>query len=199
MTDDRKVIPLKTKYKKNLLATTPNDVRAAATATLGFILFIMVGLNSSFFSSQEPQESSGARGIASVPQTVETEWRTQLKKLDAKKIVAEKAVKPTTMDSLSFGLLEGKYSMKVQGGRVTQIDFGQAESQQPKVLQDRIQFIHQFADVFVPGFKLAQKAGVEKENTGFKETYRVESEWGESWFDFHLDEHKRLISLEIKK
>ncbi|MBY0316764.1 MAG: hypothetical protein K2Q26_14680 [Bdellovibrionales bacterium] len=198
MSDDRKVIPLKTKYKKSLVSTTPNDVRAAATATLAFTLFLMVGLNSSLFSgSKEPQ--TNLRGIASVSKGVETEWRENIEKLNSKEMVVESAKRPSPMDSLSFGLLEGKYSMKVQGGRITQIEFDRNEKHQPKTLQDRIQFIHKFADVFVPGFKVAQKAGIEKVDTGFRETYRVDSAWGETWFDFQLDDQKRLISLEVKK
>ena len=200
MTDDRKVIPLKTKYKKHLISTTPNDVRAAATATLGFILFIMVGLNFSFFHADPGVDKSvGGRSIASVPPVIETEWRHNIEKLNAKEISAETAKKPSSIDSLTFGLLEGKYSMKVDGGRVTQIEFSHHEAHQPQALQDRLQFIQKYADAFVPGFKLAQKSGIEKVEGGFKETYRVESSWGETKFDFHLDEQKRLILLEVKK
>lgn len=201
MTDDRKVIPLKTKYKKHLISTTPNDVRAAATATLGFILFMMVGLNFSFFQAEpNVDKSAGGRSLASVPPVIETEWRHNIEKINDKEAVAEIAKKPTSIESLNFGLLEGKYSIKVEGGRVTQIEFAHRDATyQPQAVQDRIQFIHKFADAFVPGFKLAQKSGVEKEDGGFKESYWVESSWGRTKFDFHLDEQKRLISLEVKK
>ncbi len=199
MSNDRKVIPLKTKYKKHLVSTTPNDVRAAGVATLGLIIFMMVGLNSSLFSNSSDSKDNNSRGIASVPAAIETEWRSNIQKLNTAEINSEAGKKPSRLDSLSFGLLEGKYSMKVEGGRVTQIEFDRGDQHQPQSLKDRIQFIHKFADVFVPGFKLAQKAGIEKTEDGYRETYRVDSAWGETWFDFHLDEQKRLISLDVKK
>lgn len=180
--------------------TTPNDVRAAATATIALVLFLMVGLNSRMFNAQEnlqvESKEGFQRGIASVPKMIEPQWRKNLSGLN-KDMIAQSAHKPTPIESLNFGILEGKYAMQVQGGRVTLIEFADAHNMNPKFLQDRMGFIQQFSTTLAPNLKSIEKLSYAKSGEGYKEVFKVMAD-EELYFEFQLDDKNRLLSLKIK-
>lgn len=202
MSDDRKIIPFKKKFKKKLVSTSPNDMRAAATATLGFILFIMIGVNSAYFSkivgSESEFQANVERGLASVPKVMETQWKQNLKAI-AKEGVNEKQIarQPSTIDQLNFGMLQGQYSLQVKDGHVVSIRLN-PDHAEGKVLTDRLDFIHNYAEVLAPGLKLAKKISTETEVHGFKESYQIEGANGSQTMSFHLDNQQRLISVDVK-
>lgn len=201
MGDERKVIPLNAKFKKQMVRTTPNDLRAAAAGTIALILFLMVGFNFSFFDSKRDQQaqisSRVQRSIASVPSVVEPQWQRSLTQLK-KEMVTQTAPKPSAIDSLNFGLLEGKYSMQLRGGRITQISLAPLHNVEPKSLGDRLRFIQQYAVAFAPDFKSAEKMRIEKSDEGVKEVYKVVTSRGAQTFEFMIDDQDRLLSLDVK-
>lgn len=199
--NDRKVIPLNAKFKKQSVKTTPNDLRAAATATIAFMLFLMVGFNFSMFQVDREEQiakaSSRARGIASVPKNIEPAWQKNLAQMNPS-MISHSARKPTALEALSFGSLEGKYAMRIDGGRITQIELSDMDRAQPKVLSDRISFIQKNALALAPGFKAAEKVRVEASDIGTKEIYKVQTASGFKTFEFQIDGQDRFISLDIK-
>lgn len=201
MAKDRKVIPFTGKYKKALTRTTPNDLRAAATGTLGFILLLMIGLNFSLFETktfdQDSLNKNVRRGIASVPKVFEPQWKRNISG-EAESIHLKPARKPSPLDNLNFGLLEGKYSVHIEKGHVVNINFSESTDVNPTPLSDRAQFIKEYSPVFISEFQSAAKIGSEQVGNGYKETYRVKSKKGESIFEFHLDQNNRLMSLSVK-
>jgi hypothetical protein len=198
---ERKVIPLNAKYKKQLLTTTPNDLRAAATGTIAFLLFLMVGFNYNMFevkrTEQVAMNQKMERGIASVPKLMDPQWQRSLSHMN-KDMIAQAGHKPTALESLNFGILEGKYAMRLEGGRLMQIELSDIDKDQPKVLSDRMSFIQEYAKALAPGFKSVEKMRIEASAVGTKETYKVDTAQGTRYFEFQLDGQKRFISLDIK-
>lgn len=201
MAKDRKVLPFTGKFKKQSPRLSENDRRAAATATIGFVLFLMVGFNFSLFEAkglrQDDVSSGVRRGIASVPVAYEPQWRKNLAQINSK-IIAESSLRPSTIDKLNFGLLAGEYSMKIDRGHITKIEFAKAENTAPRLLGDRKEFLSEYAQAFVPGFKSVRKLASEQADKGFVENYEVISSKGSSTFKFHLDFDERFLSLDVK-
>lgn len=199
MNDDRKVIPLNTKFKKQLVMTTPNDLRAAATGTIALLMFIMVGFNFSMFqvkpAEQAKYDQNVSRGIASVPKLIEPQWERSLANL-SRGMIAQSGKKPTAIESLNFGYLEGRYSMNVEGGRIMQIKL--SDDGAPRAMMDRLAFIQKYSGALAPGFKAAEKVRIEASQVGFKELYKVETAKGSKMFEFQIDDQDRLVSLDIK-
>jgi len=190
--NDRKVIPLNAKFKKQM--TTPNDLRAAATGTIALFMFIMIGFNFSMFQARTDADTS--RSIASVTQGLEPQWQDSLAHLN-RHMLTQAGHRPTAVEALSFGPLEGQYSVDIQDGAVQKIRFANQTSE-PKVLDDRLNFIRNYAGALAPGFKAAEKIRVEASDDGFKETYKVDTDGGAKVFEFQIDKHNRLVSLDIK-
>jgi hypothetical protein len=200
MAKDRKVIPFTGKYKRMPNAKN-QEMRATAAVSIIFMMFLVMSFNFSMFEAKyfgQPKGSSEVlRGIASVPKAFEPQWKKNLSQVN-KNMILETSRRPTAIENLNFGILEGKYSLKIEDGRVRNIEFSRAENVFPKALKNRGEFISDFASAFVVGFRSANRVGSEVEPTGVREIYKVMSEKGESIFEFHLDEQQRLVSLNIK-
>jgi hypothetical protein len=192
--NNRKVIPFTGKYKKQPRLSL-EDQKRGTMATVGFVLFLMIGFNFAMFETRFGQDEG--RGIASVPTNYEPQWKESLSKMN-KYTISKTAKKPTSIESLNFGPLAGQYGMRLANGRITQIHFLKNENGEPQTLGDRSQFIKDYSSAFVSGFMTVDKVRFEKDADGFKETYRVFSHTGESFFEFHFDDQKRFVSLSIK-
>ena len=197
---DRKVIPLKAKFKSEaLMATSPSDLKAVSAGSLALLMVLMVGFNFSMFANKKSaitQEQNMQRGIASVPSVIHPQWQRGLAELN-RNMITQAGRKPTTLESFNYGVLEGKYALNVDGGRITEIKLSH-DSEDPKILNDRLRFIQDNALTLAPGFKAAEKVRVEASNVGIKETYKVDTKTGQKVFEFQIDDQDRLVSLNIK-
>jgi hypothetical protein len=196
---DRKVIPFTGKYKKPP-GYKQEELRKATTIGLVFMMFMMMAFNFSMFEAklfQKDESASVLRGIASVPKAFEPQWKKNLSEINDK-MISESARKPTAVENLNFGVLEGKYTLKVLDGHVIQIDFAKLENREPHLLQDRSRFVSEYASAFMVGFRFIDRLATIKDAEGTKETFRVRSDKGESIFEFHLDPQDRFVSLSVK-
>ena len=144
MSDDRKVIELNVEQKQNTVEASPGDLKTAVAGSIALVLFIMTGVNFSLFDDASHIDDS-QRGIASIQNTVAPKWKKSLSQIN-KGMVSDVARKPSAVDDLSYGDLEGRYALKIRGGQVTSIEF--AEQGEPKALTDRTEFLQRHASVF---------------------------------------------------
>jgi hypothetical protein len=201
MSNDRKVIPFRKKFKTHSVKTTPNDLRAAATGTLALILLLMVGFNFRVFESspqvQANMPTSAQRGLASVPQVMEPQWKKSLSELGAKSIHA-KAQKPSALDRLTYGYLQGNYAFTVDKGVVTNIRFSDSSEGNPQKMASGAQFIQQFSDVLVPQFVGISTSKREATSTGFKEIYNLKTQSSEKIIELDLDQNNGLLGVAVR-
>lgn len=201
MSDERKVIPFKKPFKKQLVKTTPNDLRAAATGTIAFILLLMVGLNFQIFEgSKEAQASrqmSMNRGLASVPKVLEPQWKKSLSELGEKEIVA-KGTRPSAIDSLTYGYLKGNYSFTVEKGVVKNIQFTNSSESQPQVVSNTQKFLQDYSSAIVPKLDGILNSKREATDAGFKEVYSIQSEGSTKTVEFQLDKNNGLLGITVQ-
>lgn len=197
MSDDKKVVRLNTKFKNNSFLASTMDVKTAATSTIALILFIMAGVNFSLFQDVkiDAHNEQVKRGIASVPKVMVPQWRKNLGQINSA-MIAEVAKKPSAVENLGFGDLEGRYSLDVQDGIVKQIQFSQQG--EPKRLEDHTDFLFRHASAFGEGVSEVERVSIRAVKNGRFETYRLVSESGESFVELHLDSKGRLLSAEVK-
>ena len=201
MSDERKVIPFKKSFKKQLVRTTPNDLRAAATGTIAFILLLMVGLNFQIFEGSKEAQASRQmnmnRGLASVPKVLEPKWKKSLSELGEKEIVA-KGVRPSAIDSLTYGYLKGNYSFTVEKGVVKNIQFTNFNESQPQVVSNTQKFLTDYSMAIVSKLDGILNSKREATPAGFKEVYSIQSEGATKTVEFQLDKNNGLLGITVQ-
>ncbi|MCB9072740.1 MAG: hypothetical protein H6623_03895 [Bdellovibrionaceae bacterium] len=200
MSDDRKVIPINSKFKKQVIKTTPNDLRAAATGTLAFILLLMVGFNFQIFETNNQELAGGnvsQRGLASIHKSMDPQWTKSLSQLGSQNI-RYKGHRPSTLESLTYGYLQGNYSFNVEKGLVTNIQYSHDGQGQPQKMLNGAQFIKQYADVLVPQYVGISGSKREVLPGGIKETYTLKTASDEKAIEFQLDRNNGLMAVTVR-
>jgi hypothetical protein len=201
MSDERKVIQFKKPFKKQLVKTTPNDLRAAATGTIAFILLLMVGLNFQIFEgskeAQAHRQQSMNRGLASVPRVLEPRWKKSLSELGEKEMVV-KGMRPTAIDSLTYGYLKGNYSFTVEKGVIKNMQFSNVNESQPQVVSNTQKFLNDYSSAIVPKFDSILSSKREVTQNGFKEVYNIQSEGTTKTVEFQLDKNNGLLGITVQ-
>lgn len=201
MSDERKVIPFKKPFKKQMVRTTPNDMRAAATGTLAFILLLMVGFNFRVFEGSNEAQANRAqnmqRGLASVPKVLEPQWKKSLSELGDKEIVSQ-GNRPSAVDNLTYGYLKGNYSFTVEKGIVKNIQFANASESQPQVVSNRNKFINDYASAIVPDMKSIVSSKREAIDGGYREIYNIQTATATKTVEFKMDKNNGLLGITVQ-
>lgn len=110
--------------------------------------------------------------------------------------------KPTAIDDLNFGILEGKYSMHFEGGKVDQIQFVRDETrakEQPYLVADPKEFLKEYQNLFSISFEFVKENTARQlANQSANKTYSLfkgDKEVGTAQFE--LDSEGRLIKLNL--
>lgn len=201
MSDKRKVIPFTKPFKKTLVRTTPNDMRAAATGTIAFILLLMVGLNFQIFEgsaeTQANRQQRMNRGLASVPKVLEPQWKKSLSELGSKEIVSQGS-RPSAIDNLTYGYLKGNYSFTVEKGVVKHIQFSNVTEAQPQVVSSTQKFLSDYSSAIVPNLESILSSKREVSDAGIKEIYNIKSEGATKIVEFQLDKNNGLLGITVQ-
>lgn len=201
MNDERKVIPLGKAFKKNLVSTTPNDLRAAATGTMAFILLLMVGFNFHVFESPslqvQQQTQKAQRGLASVPQVLAPQWKKSLKDLHQNEIKVQ-AQRPSAVDGLTYGYLKGQYILTMENGLVKAIQLSSTSQMQPTAINDSQKFMNEYGQTLVPEMKSILSSKRESTSAGFKEVFRIETEKVQKNIVLSLDHNNGLLGITVE-
>lgn len=112
---------------------------------------------------------------------------------------ASVGTQPSVEDQLQFGLLEGKYAVKIRNGKLENIRFVSL-SEQPKYLVDRAEFIEKYRGLIAPEFEEARLKDQTSSGRKTQETYALVSEnRSVAEVSFELDLQERLLSFAVHK
>ena len=127
--------------------------------TMATIIFLVTATNSSLFrSSDAPSDLRSNRGIASVNSSLESSALTgesskefiQNMEKSADRSAASLGSSPSLLDQMRFGLLEGKYLVKMSDSQQVEsiefVPFNSAEDR-PKYLQEKEKFLSVYMEL----------------------------------------------------
>jgi hypothetical protein len=165
-----------------------NGKIAVATTLLSIVVLVTMANNSLLTrrSQVEPMRSvaeaydanHGSRTIASVP-TGTTEAEDSLAERLAKRELSNNSVighRPSELERLSIGFLEGNYSMQLENGKLRELQFAQAPeeaSRAPKRVEDLAAFIETNRALLPVAFSKTIKLDSVQEGTRTTQTYEL--------------------------
>lgn len=153
-------------------------------------------------SSSIAMRSNEDRGIASVSATgLADSERAVTRELARRELDSRSTLgrRPSSLDELALGFLEGKYSMRLERGKIQSLEFasGGATSDEPKYV-DRVRFLEQMRELLPVRFdRLAKGQGDEPR----METYELlskDSDRAQANVEFRMDEMGRLLSMKVR-
>ncbi|MBK7843255.1 MAG: FMN-binding protein [Bdellovibrionales bacterium] len=158
-------------------------------------------------SSRSLRSSSPSRSIASLGDTDGSKsrdwtWERQMTNQlieSGSRAPASVGTKPSVEDQLQFGLLEGKYAVKIRNGKLENIRFVSL-SEQPKYLVDRADFIDKYRGLIAPEFEEARLKDHTSSGRKTQETYAlVAGNRKVAEVSFELDLQDRLLNFAVHK
>ena len=151
-------------------------------------------------SSRNPASQIFAQ-IRSGSLNIERQFAVKLAQVKARGI-ASIGRPADALENLRFGVLEGKYSLKMEGDKIADINFiDNPESEgNPATIKDRFEFLKQYGTL-IDAISKPSRVGVDVRGTKVIETYRVKTNSPETdvVVSFVLDDLDRLIALHAEK
>lgn len=184
--------------------------QVALSISLVSVLVIVAVANSNFLNSKKPSLDS-SRSIASVDsqtslhsRNIEWEGRLidQLEKMNFRG-TASLSQKPSQKDKLQFGVLEGKYFLGYNSGKLNEIRFSPSQQgSDPKYINNRLQFIKDYKDLLALQFdeieKKAMKIKVDEKSEPYEEHYKLLNENASvAEVAFRLDKYGRFLGMKV--
>lgn len=190
--------------------------RVAVPASLLSIVLLMTLANNSIMKQPELKSQELAsiesvqqgRAIASVS-TGTSQAEDRLVKRLSESALSETALvgrRPSSLDNLTLGLLEGKYAVRLHEGKVREIEFAAANLgnqgvDRPKHISDREAFLQSHAEILPYEFEKSVKVEVTQEGTTTAETYHLVNglSMPVAKVQFRLDAAGRLLSMRVSQ
>lgn len=176
------------------------------SASLLSFLFLVSIVNSTMISSSKQAVVIDGRGIASVESvnglSRNTDWEHHLADELAGKPyqrgLASIARKPTAEDDLLMGLLQGKYSVKFNNGKLKEIQFSNSPDIEPRFVQQD-QFFKKYKEM-MPDYETTQKVSVEKKGGQTLEVYQLigKNQTPKASVVMTLDSKGRLLTMQVE-
>jgi hypothetical protein len=185
--------------KNNLKIVIPS-------ALLVLCLVVSLALNSQ--SAKDPENSSGIRMPASWIAEIRSGTLYVERALASK--IAEFRKRDTAsigrpadpLENLRFGILEGKYALTLDGGKISEISFIDNPNSEgrPTTISDRKQFIKEYASVF-DARGTPERVQVDIQGAKIIETYRAKTSAKDSdlLVSFILDDLDRVLGIQTRK
>lgn len=166
-------------------------------------VLILVSVTNQLIKTQNQVDS---RSIASLrPDEAElAEWEKQLirelSREDQERKIASIGRDATTFDQLRFATLEGKYSFRMENGKIKELHFIETPTEdRPKYIPDKIEFLEHYRDAFALKYDSSKKVSLYKDNDKYIETYDLyENDKKSGQVKFTSDEAGRVFSVEFK-
>lgn len=167
--DVNKVINLRTPGTRRVqMKLDLNEKKAALTASILSVIALATFFNQKIVSQFDTSKTT--RTIASLNEKAEFEfqWQKELAEKLAQKSsrsIASYGEKPSKLDEIRFGVLEGKYAFNFENDRVTEIKFQETPyADRPKYIKDMSAFLLENKDVLIPEAALVKT--LETKNLG---------------------------------
>lgn len=182
------------------------------TALVGFAIYLnshienltqietqQISLNSNLPKIENPQIVD-SRAPASVS-TGTTQSEDDLAKEVSMRVQNDKTKfgkKASMLEELTFGLLEGRYSVRLENGKLRELIFNSA-STEPKSLENMMKFISEHKDLFPVEFKSVQETKEFKENGQETKFYSLFDSFKKkkAEIEVQLDSNGRLLKMSV--
>jgi hypothetical protein len=177
------------------------QAKVGLSASLLSIVFLVTIANNNILKSATMVETSNHRGIASVPTGTSDAEDTFVRAL-AHRELSEKSVlgkKPSALESLAFGVLEGRYSIRLENGKLHDLAFSQEKDGSPKLVADLARFIDSNRSLMPVQFDKSVRISRTDMNGEISETYQLVNSVSRpvANVQFELDQDGRLLTMKV--
>ncbi len=173
-----KVINLRTPGTRRVqMKLDLNEKKAALTASILSIIALATFFNQKIVSHFDTSKSS--RTIASLNEKAEFEfqWQKDLaQKLSQKsnRSIASYGERPSKLDEVRFGLLEGKYAFSFVDDKLSEIKFQETpNSDRPKYIKDVGAFLIENREALIPEVSLVKTLDSKSEGENFEQVFEL--------------------------
>ncbi|MCM2283064.1 MAG: hypothetical protein NDI61_14575 [Bdellovibrionaceae bacterium] len=214
---------LNTKLKDLKMRIDAEQAKVLVTTSLISVLFLVTLANNALLSApvatvmDEASMSSVAAGEqvvssrgpasernpAAVP-TGTSQWEDEMVARMAKlELSASEKVgrRPSSLDRLTFEFLEGKYAVRLENGKIRELEFSDAAQagDRPKYVNDRRQFLNENRDLLPVQFVKSVRSETSRDGGELIESYDLlnTANVPVAKVRFHLDSAGRMISMKV--
>lgn len=185
---------------------------AISTSLLSIVLLVTLANNNLLVSSVRPTQADNldraSRGIASVSSVSEIvpsaeENQKMVRDLSRRALSATASIghKPTSVEKLAFGVLEGKYAIRLQNGKLSDIEFnrGEVAGQDPKQIDDFKSFLETQRDLLPVAFEKTLKVGTSQVGADRVETFELVNQVSMplAKVQFTIDSEGRMLAMKV--
>ncbi len=175
---------------------------ALSTSLLSVVVLVTLA-NRGLMNSAAPVEVvRGARAIASVStgtSNAEDILVRELAKHDLNQVSMGR--QPSSIESLAFGQLEGKYAVRLEDGKLAELEFSDVTSQgdRPKHIDDRGVFLDSHRDILPVAYDKSIRIDSQSSHGTTTEIYQLVNEVSRpvANVEFHLDSAGRMLSMRV--
>jgi hypothetical protein len=180
---------------------------AISTSLLSIVLLVTLANNNIMTRIPAPEEAPvvtrGIASMASVSEPAETSHEL-VAELSQRELSDSASIgrRPSSLEKLRFGTLEGKYAVRLQAdGKLHEIEFSDATSSgdRPKHIEDFAQFLESNREILPVEYDKSVKISSETEVGGSTETYQLVSRVSMplAKVQFRTDSAGRLLAMRI--
>lgn len=175
---------------------------ALSTSLLSVVILVTLA-NRNMMSNTEPVEVvKMSRAIASVPTGTSDAEDVLVRELAKKELnIQALGRQPSSIESLAFGQLEGKYAVRLQHGKLSELEFSDVTSQgdRPKHIDDRGAFLDSHRDILPVAYDKSIRVDALSSADQTTEIYQLLNEVSRpvASVEFHLDAAGRMLSMRV--
>ena len=198
--------PQRKRTKKEKVNFEMEQRKITLAASIASILIVVTIANNQLQSSKAKSEQT--RAIANT--TINTNDK-DIRKFEydladtlseeAERDLASLGSRPTPIDELRFGLLEGKYSLRMNDGFISEIEFNETDKgDRPKYITNQKDFLNKHKQLFSGQFQSIVKVGEQILNNQVITRYMILGENSKplAQAEFNNDAFGRLMKLKIQ-
>jgi len=198
--------------QRNLFSYFLENRKALVSLSL-ISVFVVISILNREITSQNNPTNLGSRAIASFGEPVKiirnTAWEysiaRKLSKVDPTKRTIARGKKPSNLDQLTYGQLEGKYSVHLADGKLTEIKFTSnsgdplAVTQIPSRISNRKEFLYSTRGLLPYEFAEVKKLENRSSAEFNSEVYALVDKLGAKVAEivFQLDASGRFLSMKV--
>lgn len=179
--------------------------RVALSASLLSIVVLVTLANKNLMSDDGAPSVKSGRGIASVPTGTSDAEDHLVRTLSQKELSADSlGRKPSSLESLAFGTLEGKYAVRLENGKLSELEFSDPASQElegdrPKHIQNRAEFLETNRELMPVAFDKPVWIERAPSQDSVTEIYQLVNEVSRpvATVEFKLDNAGRMLSMKV--
>ena len=202
---EAKILPFPAQRKTSERIQQIANQRRKVVLSGALVSILLIAVFTHDYLQRRTLSIQDGRQLASIGRTEEPYRDVEWEKKIAEKIADEKDFvygdKATDLEQLRFGVLEGKYALRLNGDRLEDIEFVSSSREVPKFINDRHSFLMDHKDLFSLNYTHVKLLQSKLGDSTQEELY--------SLFDdhnvqvgkvaFHFDDEGRMLRLIVEK